>query len=463
MTELGLPRVVLVDDEAEILAAIKRCLMRVNIEIISFTSPTEALVYLNENEPQLVISDQRMPEVDGYELLDKVKSLWPNTKRIMLSAYQDFDQVSKGFNEGIIDKFISKPWNNAELVFTVEDAVMEKKSTTATTTSQSPSKGFNIIGQSSQMLALLEQITLAAGANVPIFVHGETGTGKELVAKACHHSSYRASEPFIAVNCANFSEQLIDAQLFGAVKGAYTGAVSDSEGIFAQADGGTVFLDEIATLPMSVQAKLLRVLQEREYTPLGGTKVKSFNSQIVSASSMRLSEAVANNEFREDLFYRLNVIPLSLPPLRERGQDKLLLAQYFLEKYAKEQGKPFSQFSDEAKQMIFNHHWPGNVRQLENTLHGACVMNTGEVMNADMLSTILSAQTITESQSATPSISPVVTSDTGQTPTEIQSLAETEKQAIEAAIAHCDGNISQAAALLNVNPSTIYRKMQKWT
>lgn len=450
-----LPIVVIVDDEPEICASIKRCLMRVNAQIHSFTSPRQALNFIKEHTIALIISDQRMPDIDGHDLLKQVRKLAPQSTRIMLSAYQDFDDVSKSFNEGIIDKFISKPWKNVDLVFAVENAINAEHSVESKVTSSKPVAG-DIIGESTVMQTLKQQIKMAAGANVPIFVHGETGTGKELVANACHKASSRVQHPFIAVNCANFSEQLIDAQLFGAVKGAYTGAVKDSQGIFAQADGGTVFLDEITTLPIGIQAKLLRVLQEREYTPLGSTVSVSFDTQIVSASSVKLSDAVNAGEFREDLFYRLNVIPLSIAPLRERGEDIAILANYFLSKFSKEQGKQFTDFSSSTTSFMKQYHWPGNVRQLENTIHGACIMHDGTEMTREMIENILQ-QHVGFNQVESNSSTFKEDDDENVVP-----LADVERKAIESAIAKCNGNVSQVAALLQVNPSTIYRKMQKW-
>ncbi|QOL25425.1 sigma-54-dependent Fis family transcriptional regulator [Thalassotalea sp. LPB0316] len=458
----NLPLVIIVDDEREICSALKRCLIRLPADIQTFTSPRQALRTIKAAEPSVIISDQRMPDIDGYALLQEAKALWPDSTRIMLSAYQDFDQVSKCFNEGIIDKFIAKPWKNAELIFAVESVVTQNKAPKT----QTPKDSFvekTIIGDSLAMQHLKQQISLAAGANVPIFINGETGTGKELVANACHRASARQDQPFVAVNCANFSENLIEAQLFGAVKGAYTGAVSDSQGIFAQADGGTVFLDEITTLPLAIQAKLLRVLQEREYTPLGSHQIKRFDTQIVSASAVRLSEAVSAGQFREDLFYRLNVIPLSIPPLREREMDKLELAKHFLTRFSEQQGKSFTGFSDDAVSLINQYAWPGNVRQLENTIHGVCIMNSGQQITKAMLDAILQEHISINNSRLQPEN--MVNSGVTATPSEsseVIPLADVERRAIEDAIAKCQGNITQAAALLQVNPSTIYRKMQKW-
>ncbi len=455
------PLVVIVDDEREILAALKRTLMRVDVHIESFTSPRLALEFMQENQPVLVISDQRMPDITGDKLLSEVKQLWPETKRIMLSAYEDFDSVSAGFNQAIIEKFISKPWKNSELVMLVQDTITRKN------TSPSNNKlNQSIIGESTKIKQLIEQISIAAGANVPIYIHGETGTGKELVAKACHESGCKREGKFVAVNCANFSETLIESQLYGHKKGAFTGAVSDQEGLFAQSNGGTIFLDEVTTLPLSLQAKLLRVIQEREYTAIGDSKLIKFDAQIIAASSVKLSDAVNMGEFREDLYYRLNVIPLNLPPLRERQQDAFILAKHFLEKYSKQQQKQFSAFSESAREFIISYAWPGNVRQLENTIHSACIMNHGKEISLTMIQSLLAEQLVINEVIASKNNNQVPTPEpksfTKNNNDSIIPLEQVEKNAIEHAIEQCDGNITKAAALLEVNPSTIYRKMQKW-
>lgn len=452
------PLIVIIDDEAEILSAIKRCLMRVNVQIESFTSGRQAIAFIKENEPKMVISDQRMPITTGIEVLTEVKKLWPDTKRVMLSAYQEFSVVSEGFNQAIIDKFISKPWQNKELVLLVQDTITSSKP------KQSPLSNM-IVANSPVMHTLFQQIEVSAGANVPIFIHGETGSGKELVAKACHQQGCKREGQFIAVNCANFSETLIESQLFGHKKGAFTGAVSNQEGVLAQSMGGTLFLDEVTTLPLNLQAKLLRVIQEREFTPLGDNKLISFDAQIVTASSVKLRDAVNQGEFREDLYYRLNVIPLNIPPLRERGDDILLIATHFLHKFSQEQNKKFTNFAKSAKKYIRNYSWPGNVRQLENTIHSLCILNTGNEITLPMLEALMIDST---SPDIVPSItkhkaySAEQTIPQSQQTSEILPLELIEKRAIEQAIEAADGNITKAATLLEVNPSTIYRKMQKW-
>jgi two-component system repressor protein LuxO len=444
-----LPNVVIVDDEVEILNALKRVVRKFDCHIHTFHHPQMALDFIKENSVRVICTDQRMPDMLGIELLKTAMEISPSTQRIMLSAYQDFDNIAQGFNDGTIQRFIAKPWNNKELetVFTQILSVVEPPK--ANTFS-------HMIGASRPMKKLFSLIQSAAGANVPIFVHGATGTGKELVAKACHTNSYRAESAFIAINCANLSEHLIESQLFGHKKGAFTGAIKDQPGYFELAGKGTLFLDEITTLPLSLQAKLLRVIQEREYIPIGASQAKEFNAQVVSASSTRLSDAVQQGEFREDLYYRLAVIQLKIPRLCEREQDIMMIANHYLQQFSQEHHKDFTGFDTQAIEYILAYEWPGNIRQLENLLHGVIILNNGALISKDMLTANMNeASDMLAIKSALPSTEPNFSS-------EIQPLAEVEKSSILSAIAQCNGNIVQASKLLEVNPSTIYRKMSKW-
>ncbi len=319
-----------------------------------------------------------------------------------------------------------------------------------------------------KMHNIFDDIARIATANVPIFVTGETGTGKELAARACHEEGFDSSEPFIAVNCANFSEQLMESQLFGHKKGAFTDASRDQAGLFEAAGEGTLFLDEVTTLSMPLQAKLLRVIQEREFSPLGSHAMKPFKARIVTASSVALADAVARGEFREDLYYRLAVVTVSLPALRDRNSDKTLLAQYFLEQLAegelKDQEKEYSYFTPDALEFINAYDWPGNIRQLRNVLLGAMVLTIGNAITADairnQINEVVSRPVAVEVEAAAPA-SNVETLHVVQS-TPVQPLWMTEKQAIERAIEECGGNIPRAASLLEVSPSTIYRKIQTW-
>lgn len=312
------------------------------------------------------------------------------------------------------------------------------------------------------MYAVFEKIERAASANVPVFIHGETGTGKELAAKACHTASANARKPFIAVNCANFSEELMESQLFGHKRGAFTGANGDHAGLLETVGEGTIFLDEVTTLSLPLQAKLLRVIQEREFTPVGSHKSKKFSARIVSASSTSLVDAVSAGTFREDLLYRLGVITLNLPSLRERKNDKTRLALYFLDQISnnelKNLGKELCYFSQDALDFIESYAWPGNVRQLRNVILGTLVMSSNQEIKVEELKAQVNEVKVNAIEIAT--AAPALLEPANRA--NVVPLWQIEKQAIEEAIDACEGNIPRAAAALEVSPSTIYRKLQSW-
>jgi two-component system repressor protein LuxO len=482
-----LPILLLIDDDNNILQALKRALHNIKANVVGFQSPIQALEYCQTNEPNVVISDQHMPELNGCKLLAQIKSLWPNSQRIILSAHQDFDTISAAFSAGIVEKYICKPWINKELKFVVNKALCRNEpainENDKVNLVSSLLNFHGIIAEDESMHALFESIKHASSTNAPIFITGETGTGKELVAKACHAESYHNEYPFVAVNCANFSENLIESQLFGHIKGAFTGAISNQEGLFSAAKRGSLFLDEITTLSKPLQAKLLRVVQEREFSPLGTNEVLKFEAQIISASSNSISNAVIEGQFREDLYYRLNVITMSLPPLRERGGDLIHLASFFLKKYSRIEKKCFKKFSRNALQILCSHNWPGNIRQLENVIHGMVILNSGEKITSEMV--IKSLSTTVKNYNAIQPFSNKPITDTKTSISapvkkecthssneyerdvacntdEIKPLWQVEKNAIEAAILQCHGNIPKAAAMLEVSPSTIYRKKLDW-
>lgn len=478
----NLPTILLVDDEPALLSALKRSLRQISANIVTYHSPETALNYIEENKPDLVISDHRMPKMTGSEMLSEIAQMWPDSQRILLSAYNDFDTVANAFNSGVIHRYITKPWDNDELRFIVvkalESAVNAHSLPAQKTKPKVDDKEVHfhgMVAESAKMLAIFDEIRSAATTNVPIFITGETGTGKELIAKACHRESYRKDNTFIAMNCANFNEQLMESQLFGHKKGSFTGATANQEGLFSVCASGTLFLDEVTTIPAQLQAKLLRVIQEREFAPLGSHTMQPFNAQLITASSTTLREAVNRGEFREDLYYRLNVITIGLPPLRERDGDINLIANHFLQHLSKLENKSFKRFDDEAQKLIREFRWPGNIRQLENVIHSIVALNNAEAVTAPMLlkpiKDDLSAHALVESQPQPtmgqpidrPAATVVPTAPMAAVTSEnIQPLWQVEKQAIEQAIDFCSGNIPKAAVMLEINPSTIYRKLQSW-
>lgn len=507
-----MPNIILVDDEPLILDAMTRCLYDVEADIYRFTSPRDALDFVRHQKPDLIISDQRMPGMLGTEMLAEIKSQWPQLACILVSAYNDFKAVSEAFNQGIIERYICKPWDDQELEFVVKKSLQPLPVQGINADDQagdvvvcSADKQSDIplldkfpvfhgmVSKDPSMVDVFRRISKASTANVPIFITGETGTGKELVAKACHRESYRKDKPFIAVNCANFTESLIESQLFGHKKGAFTGADQDRKGLIEEAGKGTLFLDEVTTLPLALQAKLLRVIQEREFSPLGSHQVKNFEAQLITASSQSLQSAVREGNFREDLFYRLNVLVIDLPALRHRGNDIELLATYLLEQLSQTEDRALKSFSTAALTQLCNYSWPGNIRQLENFVHSLIVLSSDTSISADLCRQQLSyfddmssphtgpltqdnrhvatvaldtpapsnSMSTTSSQSEN-SCSPAEAGIAGSSTAVVEPLWLQEKRAIEQAVSLCAGNIPKAAVLLEVSPSTIYRKIQAW-
>lgn len=463
------PLVLLVDDEKLILKALLRTLHTLPIEIETFDEPLLALEFCKNQQVDLVISDHRMPRLTGTALLSEIRQLHSHTQCILLSAYNDFSEVADAFNRQIIERYICKPWDNDELCFVVKKILgLESVKKPEPAAQQNPADSkvstfHGIYSQAPSMIGVFDKIRKASTSNVPIFICGETGTGKEMVARACHSEGYRRKEDFVAVNCANFTESLMESQLYGHKKGVFTGAVNDQMGLLSQAGKGTLFLDEVTTLPLHLQAKLLRVIQERSFSPLGSQEVISYDAQLITASSTTLADAVLQGEFREDLYYRLNVIEIELPTLRDRHGDVRALAEIFLMRFCQAQSKNFTGFDSDAQQLLQHYPWPGNIRQLENIIHNIVILNDANLVSLDMLEQPLKCRwkDLKEiGQAEQPQIAVV---HSAQTDSDIiKPLWQEEKDVIERAIRICDGNVPKAAALLEVSASTLYRKRQTW-
>ena len=367
-------KILIVDDEKNNLRALARMLncaatnCPFNLELCSVP---ELAVKLCESQVfDLIISDQRMPFMSGTELFEKLAVTQKKAHKILLSAYADFNEVIKSFNAGEINQFMSKPWDDNDLLSVIDKLTAEPRKT--------HNNFHGIWSKSEKMTLVFSKIEKAAKSNLPVFIYGETGTGKELSARALHEESCRKNNPFLPFNCANFSETLMESQLFGHKKGAFTGADKDTKGLLEEAGSGTLFLDETTTIPLSLQAKLLRVIQEREFSPVGSHQNQPFEAQIITASSTRLSEAVANGQFREDLRYRFEVIPLDLPPLRDRGQDALHLFERFLSEVFSEGD---CRLTHAARDVISSYAWPGNIRQCQNAAHYTAAMADSGVID----------------------------------------------------------------------------------
>ena len=383
-------RVLIVDDEPLVARLLASLVEPLGVETIATDDSLEALDHALHSQIDLVIADQRMNGLTGTELLKNIRREKPDLPAVLMSGYADFGEIIDAFNDDIVDHFIAKPWDNKILVKQIEHLLgthpADKCNDVATANPGAVDFGLTnfhgLLSNSASMSQYFIKLKKAARANAPIFIHGETGTGKEMSAKAIHAESHRSAYPFVSFNCANFTDSLMESQLFGHRKGAFTGAVKDQEGLFAHAKGGTLFLDEVTAMDLNVQAKLLRVLQEREFSAVGSYDLQPFAGQVVSAASQNLRDAVAAGQFREDLMYRLDVIGVSLPPLRARRQDIVALFQHFL---VSDGLSPDTPLSAELTQKLIEYPWPGNVRQLQNAAAYVAAMAEGPTLTIEDL------------------------------------------------------------------------------
>lgn len=382
-----------VDDEASMRHMLRLVLEQNNYRVTEAQNGAEAINLLYKEKFNFVLSDIRMPDMDGLTFLDQpeVRSL-DDTTIIMMSAYGSIDTALECMKRGAYD-YISKPFKPDEVVLTLrkaeERSVLKQENQELKKALTKQHKSFSIkdiVHSSAKMGKVLKLVEIAAKADSPVLITGETGTGKELIAKALHSESGRKGQ-FLAINCSAITSGLLESELFGHKKGAFTGADRDKEGLFSIASSGTLFLDEIAELPLELQPKLLRVLQEGEIRKVGATQSEKINTRVVAAAGKNLHEAVNNNQFRSDLYYRLAVVDVNLPPLRHRPEDILILADYFLARLCEREGRPKPRIREEYQQNLINYHWPGNVRELENYLEKALIFSPGEQLELPPLRT----------------------------------------------------------------------------
>lgn len=451
---------ILIDDEQE-LKSLKRALHSEDLAISSFRKADEALIQCAAQQFDLIIADQRLPIMTGAEFLAQISANYPRTRRVLISAHAEFDDVTLAFSRGFIHQFIVKPWKNVEIHNVVQEElshlnirIVEDPTATDSKASGQRSVGgeLGIITNDKVMIDLLEIAEKTANSEAAFFISGETGTGKEVIAKAIHRKSERHGKPFLALNCANLSEALLESQLFGHREGAFTGANKDQEGIISAANKGTLFLDEVVEIPLSLQAKLLRVLQEREFTPVGETKARKFDVKIISASSVSLAQAVSDGRFREDLRYRLEVIPLNLPPLRDRVEDIEILFDHYLRYQFERHGRPIKPVDPEVYRLLRAHSWPGNVRELINV----CVYIVA--LSSDDDSTVTVSK-LPQSMIFKPSVfvahSSAVVSSTADRPI-------INRQSLQQAMHDFGGHRENIAAYFGVSRMTLWRKLKKF-
>ena len=380
--------ILVVDDESEIREGLEMLLTSEGYGVTSAETGESGLARLEEQPYDLLLLDVSLPDRNGLELLREIRRRDPHLSVVLITAYGSIDMARQAFKSGAQD-YITKPWSNDELLAQVAQAVEARRLREENVQLKRALKqrfNFpNIVGKSEKMLALLDLVAQVAPSRSTVLISGESGTGKELIAKAIHSASPRADKPFVPVNSGSIPVDLLESQLFGHVKGAFTSAVASKKGLFEVADQGTIFFDEISTISHETQAKLLRVIQEREFMRLGGTETIKVDVRIVAASNVDLLRLVREGRFREDLYHRLNVIHLQVPPLRERREDVPLLLAHFLERYCRENVKPGRHFSQAAMKLLMDYDWPGNVRELENVVERAVVLSMQERIEVDLL------------------------------------------------------------------------------
>jgi Nif-specific regulatory protein len=484
MLDLKKYPILVVDDEQDNLDAFRFNFKR-TFRILTASSGAEALDLLAEHDVSVMVTDQRMPRMTGLELIREAASVRPDTVRIILTAFTDVDVLVEAINLGHIYRYITKPWEAKEVHGVLSQAIerfsLQRENQRLIAQLQQYT-GYlnqeihgafdfgNIIGDSGPLRDVLAKVEQVAPTNSTVLLRGETGTGKELVAHAIHINSAREDKPFVRVNCAALAPGVLESELFGHEKGSFTGALSQRPGRFELADGGTLFLDECGDLPMQVQIKLLRALQEREFERVGGTETIKVDVRVISATNRDLEEMIEEGTFREDLYYRLNVFPINLPPLRERLEDLPALVAHFVAKFSRSSHLAGPGYTAAALDKLRAYSWPGNVRELENIIERAMILAAGTRIDAVHLdfgrrgqhSTGPIPVVISESQAGTGSFAAPGGDPGGDENRPLaERLLDREKREIIAAVEKCNSNIASAARLLGINRSTLYYRMRK--
>ncbi len=447
--------ILIVDDEEVLQDVLSSLLKKEGFEVLSARRGGEALELLETEEVELVLLDMMLPDANGIELLTQIRADDPDQVIIVITAYSSVESAIEAMREGAFH-YIPKPFKNEEVLLTVRKALEQRQLATENRSLREQLRQVyafdNIIGKSKPMRKVFELIQLAAPAKSNILVLGESGTGKELVAKSIHHHSRRADGPFVTVNSGSMPADLLESNLFGHVKGAFTGAISSKKGLFEMATGGSIFFDEIGNIPLDTQSKLLRVIQEREFMRLGGVDVLKADVRIIAATNADLEAAVQKGDFREDLFYRLNVITIVLPPLRQRPEDIPLLARAFLTSYAEENEKEIRDISLEAMELLLDYQWPGNVRELENAIERAVVLSQDSVLDVDLLPPAVR-------QPSSGAVPAAALPSNGMSFKE--AIGAYERQLIVRALQTSGGVQKKAAEILKVKPTTLHEMMKR--
>jgi DNA-binding NtrC family response regulator len=445
------PNVLIAEDEELMRSILRQLLEGEGCRVFTADSADNALDIFSTNNVHVTLTDIKMAGMDGLELLDQIKTIDAEALVIIMTAYSSVDSAIAALRKGAYD-YITKPFVNEDLLQTVRNAIRTRelfRENRALRRELDKHYSFaEIIGTSEALQEVFRVVEKVADTNASILIEGESGTGKELIARAIHYKSRRAALPFLAVNCGALPESLLESELFGHTKGAFTGATADKKGLFRSSDGGTLLLDEIGEMPPALQIKLLRALQEHEVTPVGASVPVRFDARIIAATNKNLETEVAENRFREDLFYRLNVIEITLPPLRARREDIQLLAKHFISKFAKEQNTVEKVISKEAMSALVNHGWQGNVRELENAIERAFILSN-DVIELENLPPKIKSGAATNFEMRDPE---------GFRPT----LEETERRYILEILKSAGEDKSAAAEILGIDLSTLYRKLKRY-
>ena len=440
-------KILLIDDEPTIRMLLSRILELEGYEVLKAKDRATALYILNKQEVQVVLCDVFLPDGNGVDMVQELQPLAPNAKIILLTAHGNITDGVQAIKNGAFD-YIVKGDDNRKIIPIVSRAMdaiaaeqkqqSKKKDVRANTVTFG-----NIVGKSPALAHVISQASKVAATDVAVLINGETGTGKELFAQAIHNASHRSAGAFLALNCSAFSRELLESELFGYKEGAFTGAVKDKRGLLEEANHGTVFLDEIGEMALELQSKLLRVLETGEFVKVGDTKTTRVDVRIISATNRNLKEEIANGRFREDLYFRLSVFRIELPPLRQRREDILPLAQHFAERFSKQIGCPVPALSPDAKNLFLSYPWPGNVREMMNTMEHALIVCDSEVTREDLPIDMLSDESSTQADDSL-------------------DLKSVERNHIIKVLHHTHGNKTETARLLKIGLTTLYRKIEEY-
>ena len=463
-------QVLVADDEPNLRRVLQAQLRRDGYDVIAVADGQAALDALEEHHVDVIITDLRMPELDGMQLLERVTVSHPDVPVIMITAHGTVDTAVQALKVGAFD-YVTKPFDRTELKHVIEKATRTRElgEQLVVARKDTPREGddeagrFQIIGRSPEMSAIYGIIEKVADTPSTVLITGESGTGKELVARALHEHGRRRDQPFIKVNCAAIPPDLIESELFGYEKGAFTGAVTSKPGRFELADGGTLFLDEIGEIPVSMQVKLLRAIQEQEFERVGGIKTLRVDVRLITATNRSLKDEISQGRFREDLYYRLNVVHVELPPLRARTSDIPLLLEHFVVRLGERLGRKVLGFSDEARQALLAYDWPGNIRELENVVERCMLFCDGERIELEHLppetravgesGRISTERAVAEADAAPP--------DAGLKDVVKEATARLEKELIQRALERTGGNVTHAAKLLKISRKSLQVKMKE--